>query len=144
MATVSETIRVVVSGVNGQTKDYSILVDTTTGAMVSPPLTISYTGVAAGTDQITAYMDSHSLQSNIAEIAWQATNLSIAISPVTVNVYANSSQTAGYIGFGGAFQGSLTSNSLVINEVTQNYPLTPFCAQNNVSSCGGGYKEIPL
>src|SRR5208282_487046 len=144
MAQVSETIRVVVSGVNPQTKNYSILVDTTTGAMVSPPLAISYTGVAAGTDSITAYMDSHSLASNVAEIAWQATNLSIAVSPITVNVYANGSQTAGYVGFGGAFQGTITSNSLIINEVIQNYPLSPFCAQNNVSSCGGGYKEIPL
>src|SRR5580658_5123609 len=103
MATVSETIVVTVSGVNGPlTKDYSILVNTTTGAMVSPPLTISYTGTAAGTDQIVATMPSHSLTSNTAEIAWQATNLSIAISPVTMNVYPNSSQTAGYVGFPGS------------------------------------------
>src|SRR5271166_408010 len=146
MAQVSETIRVVVSGVNPQTKNYSILVDTTTGHGVGAgnPLAISYTGVAAGTDSITAYMDAHSLTSNVAEIAWQAVNLSIALSPVTMNVYANSSQTPGYVGFGGAFQGTITSNSLVINQVIQNYPLSPFCARNNISSCGGGYKQIPL
>src|SRR5208282_6704274 len=144
MAQVSETIRVVVSGVNPQTKNYSILVNTTNGAGVSNPLAISYAGTNAGTDSITAYMDSHSLTSNVAEIAWQAVNQQIAISPVTMNVYANSSQTPGYVGFGGAFQGTITSNSLVINQVIQNYPLSPFCARNNASSCGGGYKQIPL
>jgi hypothetical protein len=144
MATVSETIVVTVSGVNPQTKNYSILVNTASGAMVSPPLAISYTGTNAGIDNIVATMPSHSLTSNTAEIAWQAVNGTIAISPVTATVYANSSQTPGFIGFGGVNQGTFTTNSLVFNEVVAGQPLSGFCARNNVSLCGGGYKAIPM
>jgi hypothetical protein len=143
MAQVSETIRVVVTGANPSTKTFNVLVDTVTGAGVSNPLSISEVGVNAGSDVVQAFMDSHSLSSNVADVNWQATNGLIALGPVTATSYGNAGQVPGWAGFGGGLNGTITPNSLVINQVIQNYPINGFNSQPTNIGPGGGYKLIP-
>src|SRR5271157_655 len=153
MAIVTETIRVVVAGANPQTKTFSVPVDTSTGAGVNP-LTIPLTGVNAGTDTITAFMDSHALSSNAATLQWQATNSPIAVGPVTIDVFANQSRTMGWPGgfftgagsFGRTFpylNAAPGANSLIINQVLVNYPISGFNGQPTNVGPGGGYKLCP-
>src|SRR5271170_5041554 len=94
MALVTETIRVVTTGANAGTQNYSVQVNTATGAGVNP-LSVPIIGTAAGTSTITAFMDSHSLTSNNAEITWQATNGPIAVTPYTVTAYSNTGLVRG-------------------------------------------------
>ena len=152
MAIVTETIRVVTTGANAGTQTYSVQVNTTTGAGVNP-LSVPIIGTAAGSSTVTAFMDSHSLTSNPAAIVWQPTNGQIAVTPVTIKTYSNNNKTRGWPGSlqttasdegRTSFPYTTTSNSLVFNQVIQNYPITPFCLPNNVSSCGGGYKTDPM
>src|SRR5208283_2890140 len=142
MSTAAETITVTVTGANPATYTYPVSVDIQTGA--APNLSIVLPGTHAGTDTVTATMTSHSpaYASNTADIAWQQTNGTIAVGPTTVTVYNNSSGP-GYTGFGASL-GSITTNSLIFNQVLQNSPLAGYCAPNNVSGCGGGYKQIPM
>src|SRR5271163_4315679 len=97
MAIVTETIRVVVTGANPQTLTFSIPVDTSTGAGVNP-LSIPLPGTNAGTDTITAFMDSHSLTSNASTVVWQPTNSPIAVGGITMDAWNNSAQTKGWPG----------------------------------------------
>src|SRR5271167_4352059 len=136
MAIVTETIRVVVAGANPQTKTFTVPVDTTTGAGVNP-LSIPLTGVNAGTDTITAFMDSHSLTSNASTLVWQPTNSPIAVGPVTYDVWNNNGQVKGWTGsflsgagsFGRTFpflNNAPGANSLILNQVYPNYPISGF------------------
>src|SRR5271157_3202868 len=144
MAIVTETIRVVTTGANAGTQNLTIQVNTATGAGVNP-LSIPIIGTAAGSSAVTAYLDSHSLTSNVADIVWQATNGQIAVAPYTVTAYNSSpTNTRGWPGFGSLLGTTAGVNSLVFNEVVPNYPISPFCEPNNVSSCGGGYKKNPM
>jgi hypothetical protein len=156
MALVTETIHVVNAGpANPSTKDYSIVVDTTTGAGTAP-LSIPILGTNAGNDSITATMTSHAgvPVSNTANISWQATNGPIAVTPFTIDTYSNNSMTRGWPGSlqtASSDQGRTAfpyhtpnCNSLVFNEVQANTPISPFCLPNNVSGCGGGYKTNPM
>src|SRR5580658_7481062 len=143
MSTATETITVTVTGANPATYTYPVSVNIQTGA--APNLSIVLPGTHAGTDTVTAAMTSHSpvYTSNTADIAWQAVNGSIAVAPFTVNIYNNSSGP-GYTGFG-TLTGTYTgNNALVFNQVLQNTPLNGYCEPNNVSGCGGGYKQIPM
>lgn len=153
MAIVTETIRVVVSGANPQTKTFSMNVDTATGAGTGP-LTIPLTGVNAGTDTVTAFMDSHSLTSNQATLAWQATNGPIANGPITIDTYF-SNGTRGWPGalltgagsFGNTYphlNAAPGANSLVFNQVIPNYPIPGFNNQPTNIGLGGGYKLCPM
>jgi hypothetical protein len=153
MAIVTETIRVVVSGANAQTLNFNVQVNTSTGAGLAP-LTIPLTGVNAGVDSVTAYMDSHSLTSNAATIAWQATNGPIAVAPITIDAYA-SNKVRGWPGslitgaddFGRTFpylNAAPGANSLVFNQVVQNYPISGFQQQPTNVGLGGGYKLNPM
>lgn len=131
MAIVSETIVVTVTGVNPQTKTYSVLVDTVTGNGQSNPLSIPIVGVNGGnTDQIVATMPSHVgvAPSNTADIAWQATNGPIAVqNPFTVKAYNSSpTNTRGWPGFGSLLGTTNGVNTLVFNQVVQNYPINGF------------------
>ena len=85
MAIVTEAIVVTVAAgsANPHTYNYSVQVNTDTGAGVNP-LSVPLVGTNAGTDTIVATMPSHSLTSNNAEITWQATNGQIAVTPYTV------------------------------------------------------------
>ena len=144
MAIVTEAIVVTVTGANPHTYNYSVQVNTDTGAGVNP-LSVPLVGTAAGTDTVVATMPSHSLTSNNAEITWQATNGQIAVTPYTVTAYSNTGLVRGWPTLGGSVLGTTAGvNSLVFNEVIQNYPINPFCEPNNVSSCGGGYKANPM
>ena len=157
MATVQETISVAISGVNSQTLTYTVPVDTATGAGANA-VTISYVATHSGTDTVTATMPSHAgvPASNTVDVVTQPTNGSIALGPVTINTYGNPSAVRGWPG--SLITGSVSdgtgrvfpylnsapgANSLVWNQVIQNYPITPYCAPNNVSGCGGGYKVLP-
>jgi len=153
MAIVTETIRVVVTGANPHTLTFSVPVDTSTGAGVSP-LTIPLTGTNSGTDTVTAYMDSHSLTSNQSTLVWQATNGPIAVGPITMDAYANPSQTRGWPGgfytgassFGRTFpylNAAPGANSLILNQVFPNYPINGFNNQPTNIGPGGGYKLCP-
>src|SRR5271168_4873062 len=154
MALVTETIRVVTTGANSGTQNYSVQVNTATGAGVNP-LSVPIIGTAAGSSTVTAFMESHSLTSNAAQIVWQPTNGQIAIqTPFTISTYSNNSQTRGWPGSlqtassdegRTAFPYSTPGvNSLIFNEVVANSPINPFCRPNNVSGCGGGYKTNPM
>src|SRR5271157_880643 len=142
MSTATETITVVVTGANPATYTYPVSVDIQTGTAAN--LSIILPGTHAGTDQVVATMTSHTpaYASNTADVAWQQVSGNIAVSPVTIVGYNNSSGP-GYTGFGAA-QGTITGNSLIFNQVLQNTPLSGYCEPNNVSSCGGGYKKIPM
>ena len=153
MAIVTETIRVVVSGANPQTKTFSMNVDTTTGAGTGP-LTIPLTGVNAGTDTVQAFMDSHSLSSNQATLVWQATNTAIANGTITIDTYF-SNGTRGWPGalltgagsFGNVYphlNAAPGANSLVFNQVFQDYPIPGFNQQPTNIGLGGGYKLCPM
>jgi hypothetical protein len=153
MAIVTETIRVVVSGANPQTKTFSVNVDTATGAGTGP-LTIPLTGVNAGTDTVTAFMDSHSLTSNQSTLAWQAVNGPIANGPITIDTYF-SNGTRGWPGalltgagsFGNTYphlNAAPGANSLVFNQVFPNYPIPGFNNQPTNIGPGGGYKLCPM
>src|SRR5271157_2439894 len=153
MAIVTETIRVVTTGANAGTQNYSVQVNTATGAGVNP-LSVPIIGTAAGTSTVTAFMDSHSLTSNPAQIAWQAINGAVALTgPFNITTHSNNSNTRGWFAFSNAasdqgrtaFPYTTTGvNSLVFNEVQANTPISPFCRPNNVSGCGGGYKTNPM
>jgi hypothetical protein len=157
MAIVTETITVTVTGVNPQTFTVGANVNTDTGAGTGP-ISLTFTGTKAGTDSITATMTSHTFTgntSNVAEIVWQPINGQIAVaSPFSITTYGNPNKTTGWPGFytGGSSDGTgrtfpYTTNgctSLVWNQVTANNPINPFCAPNNVSGCGGGYKADPM
>lgn len=135
MAIVTESIRVVVAGANPQTKTFNINVDTTTGAGTGP-LTIPLTGVNAGTDTVTAFLDSHSLTSNAATLVWQGTNGPIAVGGITVDTWNAVHGNHGFPGFlsgAGSFGRTFPylnsapgANSLVINQVIPNYPINGF------------------
>lgn len=142
MSTAQETITVTVTGANPATYTYPVSVNIQLGT--APNLSIVLPGTHAGTDTVVAAMTSHSpvYTSNTADIAWQAVNGNIAVGPVSITGYNNSSGP-GYTGFGTS-QGTITGNSLVFNQVLQNTPLNNYCEPNNVSSCGGGYKKIPM
>src|SRR5271154_2391052 len=102
MAIVTETIRVVTTGANAGTQNYSVQVNTATGAGVNP-LSVPIIGTAAGTSTVTAFMDSHSLTSNPAEIAWQATNGPVALTgPFNIITHSNNSNTRGWFAFSNA------------------------------------------
>src|SRR5271163_523581 len=153
MAIVTETIRVVVTGANPQTLTFSVPVDTSTGAGVNP-LSIPLPGTNAGTDTITAFMDSHSLTSNASTVVWQPTNSPIAVGPVTIDVWNNNAQVKGWTGsfLSGAGSFSRTfpflnnapgANSLILNQVFINYPISGFNNQPTNNGPGGGYKLCP-
>lgn len=152
MAIVTETIRVVVSGANPQNLTFSVPVDTSTGAGVNP-LSIPLTGVNAGTDTITAFMDSHSLTSNASTLVWQPTNSPIAVGPVTMDAWASNSVKgwpgsfiSGASSFGRTFpflNAAPGANSLILNQVIPNYPINGFNNQPTNNGPGGGYKLCP-
>lgn len=150
MALVTETIRVVTTGVNPQTQNFSVQVNTATGAGVSP-LSVPLVGINSGSDSVTAFLDSHSLTSNQASVVWQAKNGAIATTPVTIKTYSNNGFTKGYAGLQTsasdqgrtAFPYTTVANSLVFNQVVANYPINGFTAINNVG-VGGGYKLNPM
>src|SRR5271157_6607830 len=117
MAIVTETIRVVTTGANAGTQNLTIQVNTATGAGVNP-LSIPIIGTAAGSSAVTAYLDSHSLTSNVADIVWQATNGQIAVTPYTVTAYSGPTNLRGWPGAFGSVLGTTAGvNSLVFNEV---------------------------
>src|SRR5271166_1902392 len=157
MATVQETISVAIGGVNAQTLTYTVPVDTSTG-MGANAVSITYIATHSGTDMVSATMPSHAgvPVSNTVDVVVQPTSGSIALGPVTINTYGNPSAVRGWPG--GLLTGAVGdgsgrvfpyinsapgANSLVWNQVIQNYPISPYCAPNNVSSCGGGYKVLP-
>src|SRR5271156_1265676 len=152
MAIVTETIRVVVTGANPQTLTFSIPVDTSTGAGVNP-LSIPLPGTNAGTDTITAFMDSHSLTSNASTVVWQPTNSPIAVGAITMDAYASNgtrgwpgSFISGAGGFGRTFpflNAAPGANSLILNQVTPNVPISGFNNQPTNAGPGGGYKLCP-
>ena len=153
MAIVTETIRVVVSGANPQTKTFSMNVDTSTGAGTGP-LTIPLTGVNAGTDTVTAFMDSHSLTSNQSTLVWQAVNGPIANGTITIDSYASNgikgwpgSLISGAGSFGNTYphlNAAPGANSLVFSQVFPNYPIPGFNGQPTNVGPGGGYKLCPM
>lgn len=151
MALVTETIRVVTTGANPQTQNFSVQVDTNTGAGVNP-LSIPLLGTNSGSDSVTAFLDSHSLVSNQASIVWQAKNGAIAVTPVTITTYSNNSLIRGYPGLSTAssdqgrtaFPYTTVANSLVFNQVYQNYPINGFNNQPTNIGPGGGYKLNPM
>ncbi len=149
MAIVSETVVITVTGVNPQTKTYSVLVDTVTGNGQSNPLSIPIVGVNGGnTDQIVATMPSHAgvAPSNTADIAWQATNGNVAVqNPFTVRAYTCPTNLRGWPGSFGTLLGTTNGvNSLVFNQFVQNYPINGFNNQPTNVGPGGGYKLNPM
>ena len=100
MALVQETIRVVTTGANAGTRNFPVTVNTVTGAGTLP-LSIPVIGTDAGTSTVQAFMDTHSLSSNQAEIAWQPTAgpSTVAIqTPFTIFTYSNNGKTRGWPG----------------------------------------------
>ena len=148
MAQVAEQIVVTVSGANGpKTLNYNVLVDTVTGAAVSNPLTITYTGANAGSDNIVATMASHSLTSNQADVVWQATNGNIATGPITVKYYARTDTAGGYAppATWPASPGLTTTiNSIILNQVAANTPITGTGTFPTNIGQGGAYKVQPM
>src|SRR5580658_3351790 len=115
MAIVTETITITTTGANAGTQNYSVQVNTTTGAGVNP-LSVPIIGSAAGTSTVTATMPSHAgvPASNQAEITWQATNGQIAITPYTVTAYSNTGLVRGWPTLNGSVLGvTAGANSLV-------------------------------
>lgn len=152
MALVTETIRVVTTGANPKTQNFSVQVDTATGAGVNP-LSIPLLGTNSGSDSVTAFLDSHALTSNVANVAWQAINGAIATGPVTVVTYSNNALTRGYPGLSTASSDQGRNafpyntpgiNSLVFNQVVPNYPINGFNNQPTNIGPGGGYKLNPM
>jgi hypothetical protein len=144
MAIVTETITITTTGANAGTQNYSVQVNTATGAGVNP-LSVPIIGTAAGTSTVTATMPSHAgvPASNQAEITWQATNGLIAVTPYTITAYSNTGLVRGWPTLNGSVLGvTANANSLVLNQVVQSYPISGYPSQPGGN--GGGYKLNPM
>src|SRR5271157_634738 len=91
----NELIRVVTTGANPSTATLSVYVDPVTGT--AAPLSIPINGTNAGTDTITAYMDSHSLSSQVATVVWHSAPVFAPVPPQCENGWVlQSSATSGH------------------------------------------------
>jgi hypothetical protein len=135
-----ETVQFTIGGANPQVKTVQVNVDPNTG---NGTTTLSYTGTNGGTDTIQATMiasTGQSFASNQAQVNWQATNGSIAVSPVTTQFWQGG-QIYGDQGLitplGAAHTGG---TSLVYNQVSNGTPITGFVSPDGNS---GGYQLHP-
>jgi hypothetical protein len=139
MATVYETVTFTISGPNSsQTKSVQVAVDEATGVGSA---TFQYTGSVAGTDKITAGMDSVNgtdYASNLAEVDWQATNGAIACAGMTATVYSGGKIYTGDLAT--KQEGPYSGNSIVFNQRTNGSPISGFVSSDGNS---GAYKLVP-
>ena len=148
MPTVTEQIKVTVTGANPNTYTYSLPVDVTTGS--GGPLSITLTGVNPGLDTITASMASHGYTSNPVEVAWQQTNGTVAVGPISITTYSCPNGFVGYPGLTGILGGPVIGNSLVLNQENENWPISGFndtlvpWGASHPTPDGGGYKLNPM
>lgn len=122
-----ETITVTVAGANPQTKTVSVFVDPNTGAGSG---TVSFEGTNGGIDTATAKatIAGAALTSNVANLAWQATNGIVSlISSVSWTVFNN--PTNGTVWQGGSSFGTQVAilsgqNTVIADQVVNNVPIS--------------------
>jgi hypothetical protein len=135
-----ETITFTIGGANPQTKTAQVSVDPNTGVGTT---SLSYTGTNGGTDIIQATMlasNGVSYVSNQTQVNWQATNGTLAVTPVTTLFY----QGGRIYGDGGLTTPLGASHtggtSLVYNQVSNGVPIVGFVSPDGNS---GGYQLHP-
>lgn len=136
-----ETISITVTGANPQTKNVQISVDPNTG---SGSGTVTFSAANGGFDaaQGTATISGNPYTSNVANLAWQATNGVVSlINAVTLQAFQNPGNTTTWHGIGSALTGVLGPyNSVIVNQVVNNTPISGLVTPDGNS---GEYKLVP-
>jgi hypothetical protein len=133
-----ETVNVVVTGANPRTISVNVNVGLVSG---SGTASVSYQGATGGEDTAVASgsLASSPYTSNDAYVAWQVANGPIAVdNPATIKVYSTTPGTLGWpYGSSPTITGSLSSsnssNSLVLNQVDANHPISGIGSSNKAN-----------
>jgi len=115
-----ELVTVTITGANGtQSRAIPVNVNPSSG---NGSALFTYTGTTSGADAVTAAatIGGSPVTSNVASVNWVQPNGLISISPITATFYTGGQN---YTGTGALKGGPVTINSLVINQIENNFPM---------------------